>query len=242
MTFQDWIQLLGPVAAGAALNPLGRQIADSTNGKISSRKMLKAELQEPQVDTDFFGYLLKPDESKTNIEDEPLKVFFQPEYHEDEIVLYITQTNNTGFFIPFCYELEIIMYEPFDPYAHQYQPRGIGNAAEPVVLIAEIDKNSIIQQPVVAERDAEDNLIVREPKEFRLAVEPKNYSFDSIICKIGTPGYYELNLKTILLNDSDKKYSHTICFVYIDATTSEMAEYIDHDSEFNIVDRRANGK
>ena len=59
MTFQDWIQLLGPVAAGAALNPLGRQIADSTNGKISSRKMLKAELQEPQVDTDFFGYLLK---------------------------------------------------------------------------------------------------------------------------------------------------------------------------------------
>ena len=85
MTYQDWIQLLGPVAAGAALNPLGRLIADSADGKITSRKMLKAELQEPQVDTDYFGYLLKPDESETNIEDEPLKVFFQPESHENEI-------------------------------------------------------------------------------------------------------------------------------------------------------------
>ena len=232
MTFQDWLQLLGPVAASSALNPLGKQIADSANKRVSAKKMLKGKLQEPFVDTDFFGYLLKPLESETSIDEEPLKVFFRPDSHEDKIVLYITQTNNTEFVVPYCYEIELILYEPFDPYCHQYQPRGIGNAAEPVVLIAKIDKNNVIQQPAIAYRDNEGDLHTREPKDNRLIVEPNNYSFDSIVCEIGSPGYYELQVKTILLNQSEIEYGHTIHFVYIDATTSEMSDYIDYDKEY----------
>lgn len=240
MTYQDWLQLLGPVVASASLNPLGKQITDSANNKISAKKMLKVKLQEPFVETDFFGYLLKPLESEISIDDELLKVFFQPDSHKDEIVLYITQTNNTEFVIPYCYGLEVVLYEPFDPYTHQYQPRGIGNAIEPVVLIAKIDKNNVNQQPAIAYRDRDGDLHTREPKDSRLIVEPNYYSFDSIVCEIGTPGYYELKVKTKLLNQSETEYCHTIRFVYIDATASEMADYIDHENEFNIVDRLAN--